>query len=92
MWHASNDRLLLLPLLIASAAAGIHVELWRLLSDRWRWLLGRWRGTYMDVRHMDTIMQQWAGISEEEEAKQQQKQQQAAGEIDGKERVVQVRW
>ncbi|WIA39914.1 hypothetical protein OEZ86_013356 [Tetradesmus obliquus] len=69
---------------------GIHVELWRLLSDRWRWLLGRWRGTYMDVAHMDSIMQQWAGISEEEEARQQQKQQQVAGEINGQERVVQV--
>jgi hypothetical protein len=46
----------------------------------------------MDVRHLDTIMQQWAGISEEEEARQQKKQQQADGETDGKERVVQVGW
>lgn len=49
--------------------AGIHVELVRLLLDKWRWFAGTWTGRYMGARTLDSIMRQWAGIVEEEEAK-----------------------
>lgn len=50
------------------SAAGIHVELARLLLDKWRWFVGTWTGRYIGARTLDQIMREWAGIVEEEEA------------------------
>jgi hypothetical protein len=49
-------------------ATGIHVELSRLLLDKWRWLAGAWSGRYLGARKLDALMRDWAGVEEEEEA------------------------
>lgn len=48
--------------------AGIHVELSRLLLDKWRWLAGAWSGHYVGARKLDALMRDWAGLEEEEKA------------------------
>ena len=48
---------------------GIHVELARLLGDRWRRLTGAWSGRYVGAATLDAIMREWGGVQEEEEEK-----------------------
>lgn len=52
----------------APLAAGIHVELSRLLLDKWRWFVGVWSRRYVGARKLDALMKDWAGVEEEEEA------------------------
>lgn len=79
-------------------SAGIHVELSRLLLDKWRWLAGAWSGRYVGARKLDALMRDWAGVEEEEEAlasMQAGALADAAGRPEGQEdkepRVLQVR-
>jgi hypothetical protein len=53
---------------MVAALAGIHVELSRLLFDKWRWLVGTWSRRYVGAKKLDNIMKGWAGVVEEEEA------------------------
>lgn len=47
---------------------GIHVELSRLLLDKWRWLAGMFSRRYVGPQKLDALMKDWAGVEEEEEA------------------------
>lgn len=49
-------------------STGIHVELSRLLLDKWRWFVGVWSRRYVGARKLDDLMKDWAGVEEEEEA------------------------
>ena len=51
-----------------TSPAGIHVELSRLLLDKWRWFVGVWSRRYVGARKLDAVMKDWAGVEEEEEA------------------------
>jgi hypothetical protein len=62
--HFQSVHGLLYPLV----AAGIHVELSRLLLDKWRWLIGTWSRRYIGAQKLDALMRDWAGVEEEEEA------------------------
>jgi uncharacterized membrane protein YuzA (DUF378 family) len=48
--------------------AGIHVELYQLLTDKWRWLAGIWSRRYIGANKLDALMKDWAGVEEEEAA------------------------